>query len=193
MEKDNSSDRTPAKLFFQLQQKVKRIGFDARNDHFKFDYVTLGKLLITIQPYFEELKLTYSQPLFIKDGKNALRTEIIDVESGEVIKSSESLLVIRSDNNPQDFGGAITYQRRYQLFSLLGLVGDKDDDCQLTNEEIVKRINSCTGLAELTRIFTSIPQEQQEDLKEEFAKKKIEFKKALDARNAAIINKAQVK
>ena len=92
-------ERTKAKLFFSLQQKVKKIGVDATNEHFKFDYVTLGKLLTTLHPIFEELELTYSQPLVIRDGKNALRTEIVDIRSGDIIAESEAFLIVRSDNN----------------------------------------------------------------------------------------------
>lgn len=171
-------ERTKAKLFFSLQQKVKKIGVDATNEHFKFDYVTLGKLLTTLHPIFEELELTYSQPLVIRDGKNALRTEIVDIRSGDIIAESEAFLIVRSDNNPQDFGGAITYQRRYQLFSLLGLVGDKDDDCQLTNKEIEKRVQNANSLGELMKIFTSIPQDQQKELNTLFSQKKTELTQA---------------
>lgn len=180
-------------IFFDLQQKVKKIGVDARNEHFKFDYVTLGKLLTTIQPILAEMRISYSQPLIIKEGRNALRTEIVSVDLGEVIAESEAFLVTRSDNNPQDFGGAITYQRRYQLFSLLGLVGDKDDDCQLTNDEIKKRIHQASTPSALTKVFTSIPSDQQEELKEEFSKRKAEILKSKEEKEAEILNNATVK
>lgn len=188
MEKKNKYE-----IFFDLQQRVKKIGVDARNEHFKFDYVTLGKLLTTIQPILVEMKLSYSQPLIIKEGRNALRTEIVSVDLGEIIAESEAFLVTRSDNNPQDFGGAITYQRRYQLFSLLGLVGDKDDDCLLTNDEIKKRIKAAKTPSELTKVFSSIPAEQQEDLKEEFSKRKQEIIKTKEQKEAETLQNATVK
>lgn len=186
-------NKTKYEIFFELQQKVKKIGADARNEHFKFDYVTLGKLLTTIQPILEEMRITYSQPLIIKEGKNALRTEIVAVDLGEIIAESEAFLVTRSDNNPQDFGGAITYQRRYQLFSLLGLVGDKDDDCQLTNQEIKKRIKAAKTPTELTKVFTSIPEDQQKELKDDFSVRKQEILKSKEEKENEILNNATVK
>jgi antitoxin component YwqK of YwqJK toxin-antitoxin module len=64
------------------------------------------------------------QPVEYKDGKNILKTIIVDTESDEVLESSIAL----PDNlEPQKMGSAITYLRRYSLQSMLFLQAEDDD------------------------------------------------------------------
>jgi hypothetical protein len=56
--------------------------------------------------------------------KPAIKTLLIDTESGETL---ESTAVITELNDAQKMGGSITYFRRYSLISLMGF-GAEDDD-----------------------------------------------------------------
>jgi hypothetical protein len=54
-------------------------------------------------------------------------------ESGEFIQGSMPIHA-KKEKDPQAYGSAITYARRYSLASVLGLaVGDEDDDGNAAN------------------------------------------------------------
>jgi len=58
-----------------------------------------------------------------------LVTRIVHV-SGEYIQDDGTPLLCDNKSNPQKMGSAITYARRYGLCSILGIVGEQDDDGQ---------------------------------------------------------------
>ena len=58
-----------------------------------------------------------------------LVTRIVHV-SGEYIQDDGTPLLCDNKSNPQKMGSAITYARRYGLCSILGIVGEEDDDGQ---------------------------------------------------------------
>lgn len=59
------------------------------------------------------------------DSKPAIKTMMIDVESGKVLVSDET--PIPENTDPQKMGATITYFRRYALQSLLCLEAEDDD------------------------------------------------------------------
>lgn len=58
-----------------------------------------------------------------------LVTRIVHI-SGEYIQDHGTPLLCDNKSNPQKMGSAITYARRYGLCSILGIVGEQDDDGQ---------------------------------------------------------------
>ena len=60
-------------------------------------------------------------------------------KSGEKVMA-ETLLPCKDSNDPQKYGGAITYMRRYSLTAILGLE-ETDDDGTEASKEPVKKIN----------------------------------------------------
>ena len=92
-------------------------------------------------------------PKVREDGKAILETQLIH-KSGEKIVA-ETLLPTKDNNDPQRYGAAITYMRRYSLTAILGLEETDDDAAEaskgpakliikpakkLTNIEIMKQI-----------------------------------------------------
>jgi hypothetical protein len=72
--------------------------------------------------------LSYTQ--FPTDGS---LTTVLMHESGEFIHGSMPIHA-KKEKDPQAYGSAITYARRYSLASVLGLaVGDEDDDGNAAN------------------------------------------------------------
>ena len=180
---------------FKVYQRIKKLGVDANADtgKYKYDFVSLGKFKNVVDPILEELKLGYTQPLEVVDGQNCLVTIIYDSESGEEIIKSTIILKPRSETNPQDWGASITYFRRYSLFSIFGIIGDKDDDCLLPNEEVIFRIKKCNSIKELMKLFNSVHETQREDLKEEFTQKKLEFQEQINKENENILKNTKIK
>ena len=58
------------------------------------------------------------------EGVSYLETSVYDIESEEAIKSSFPI----TNPDPQKFGSAMTYGKRYNLSALLNIVSDEDDD-----------------------------------------------------------------
>lgn len=183
-----------AKLF-KVYQKIKTLGVDSKAEagKFSYDYVSLSKFKKIVDPVLEEQKVGYIQPLKIIDGKNCLETIVYDEETGEEIVSSTIILKPRSETNPQDWGASITYFRRYTLFSIFGIIGDKDDDCLLLDEEITFRVKQSTTIRELNKLYSSIHEKQQEQFKDLFSERKNEILENTKKDNENILNTTEIK
>lgn len=101
------------------------------NPFYKSKYLELSDLLEAVEPLLYKNKLVLMQP--IVNGE--VRSEIYDIETGEVVISAIKLPEI---NDPQKLGSAITYFRRYTLQSLLSLQA-VDDDANITVKQPVKK------------------------------------------------------
>lgn len=101
---------------------MKPLKKDADNPFFKSSYVTLDNILSAIKEPLKEAGLTFVQ---IPVGEG-LRTILIDIESGESLEGTFTLMPAKND--PQGQGSAITYARRYALSAILGLSTEEDDD-----------------------------------------------------------------
>ena len=107
----------------ELQKRIKAIKKDSENPYFKSAYFDINTLLAEIKPILNELELVVLQPITYREGKNILKTQI--VEGGKVIADSE--IALPDIQDPQKLGSAITYYRRYSLQSLLSLEAEDDD------------------------------------------------------------------
>lgn len=108
-----------------------KLGFDAKNPHFKSSYITLNKVLEVVTPLLRERGILLTQPLGALPAappSPALVTRFIDTESDESYE--EVVPLVLEKQTPQGLGSAITYFRRYGILSALGLVGDEDDDAE---------------------------------------------------------------
>jgi len=99
---------------------------DSVNPHFKSRYADLATVLEAVSFALTQQHLTITQPTRIEDGKLIAETYVIHGESGEYIGAEYPVLPIKND--PQAYGSALTYARRYLLCSLLGVAADDDDD-----------------------------------------------------------------
>ena len=189
MEKTNKYSK-----LFKVYQRIKKLGVDSKAEagKFSYDYVSQGKFKYIVDPVLEELKIGYTQPLTVIDGKNCLVTIVYDEETGEEIITSTVILKPRSETNPQDWGASITYFRRYSLFSIFGIIGDKDDDCFLSDSEIKHRVDESKSVKELQKLYSSIRPNQQEELKDLFSNKKKELLEELKNENEKIINNTEI-
>lgn len=87
-------------------------------------YTTLPNVINVAKDTLQKHNLALTQ--FMMPDPDRLVTRIIH-SSGEYIEDG-GVNLIYIKNNVQSMGSAITYARRYGLNSLLGIVGDKDDD-----------------------------------------------------------------
>ena len=117
-----------AAALFGAQGEIQNISKDATNPFYSSKYATLTAVLDAIKPVLQKHGILIVQnPVEGKDGLGCLtlQTELIHVESGESIVSTSVIPLAKGD--PQSFGSALSYARRYALVSMLGLAYEDDD------------------------------------------------------------------
>ena len=98
---------------------------DAKNPFFKSNYADLKQVMQVFQTYYAPKGLAVAQ---LVSGK-CLKTILMHT-SGQSI-SSEGEIPIAKVNDPQAFGSALTYMRRYTLAAIIGCY-QTDDDAELS-------------------------------------------------------------
>lgn len=108
---------------------------NADNPHFNSKFADLEGLLNTVKPILKTHGLAPLQRSRECDGGSLIITTLIHT-SGEWI-SDGGLYLPAPRDNPQGFGSAITYNKRYALTLFLGLA-TADDDGNSATDAIVK-------------------------------------------------------
>ena len=109
------------KALIKFHQQVGKIHKDARAQYGA--YADLAGVLSTVTPVLSANGLALVQT-FLEDS---LVTELHHT-SGEKISSTCKLVVAEGRNKLHSWGASVTYQRRYQICSILGIVADMDTD-----------------------------------------------------------------
>ncbi|WP_052351557.1 ERF family protein [Deinococcus pimensis] len=105
----------------QLQVAVK----DSTNPAFRSRYADLGAVWEAARPALQANGLSVVQmPMPCEPGHAALETVLLH-QSGEYLSSVSQTRLVKDD--PQGYGSAITYLRRYAMSAILGIVADDDD------------------------------------------------------------------
>ena len=124
-----------AKAFAAIEGATK----DTNNPFFKTKYADLGSVVAAIKPALVANDLWFRQASHERDGGICIET-IVGHASGEEI-SFGNLFVPAVKNDPQAFGSAMTYARRYSLQSAFG-VCPEDDDGNAATKAANDRINN---------------------------------------------------
>ena len=98
---------------------------DSKNDYLKSQYLGLPGLLKAIKPpLIEQGVIVYSQVVY-ENGFWVVRTTLELVDGSEEVSSD---FPIPDPTNQQRIGAVITYGTRYNLFALLAICPENDDD-----------------------------------------------------------------
>jgi len=101
---------------------------DAKNPFFRSSYADLNAIREAVLPALNKNGIVVLQPTITTEtGKSFVRTTLLH-ESGESI-TSDTEIVCSKANDPQAFGSAMSYARRYSLQSLM-CVGAEDNDAE---------------------------------------------------------------
>lgn len=113
----------------EFQSKCPKVTLDGQASYatktgarVNFKYATLGNIVATATPILSEVGLGFYQQII----EGTLKTVLFHVD-GEQLESSTK---IPSYNKPQDLGSWLTYMKRYQLASIVGIVAEDDNDGQ---------------------------------------------------------------
>jgi hypothetical protein len=109
----------------QAQSEFRIAIKDVKNPFFKSLYADLESIVNAVQPALTKNGLGFIQPISLVDGLMVITTTIIHT-SGQSISSIYPIDPVKKD--PQGYGSAITYARRYALSAMLGVVTGDDDD-----------------------------------------------------------------
>lgn len=107
------------------QAEIEGAKLDADNPFFKTTYATLASVWSACKPALIKNGLSvlqFSEPS--PDGTLALVTMLLH-KSGQFIAGTETMPLAKND--PQGYGSAITYARRYGLAAMVGVCPEDDD------------------------------------------------------------------
>jgi hypothetical protein len=114
-----------ASALAKAQAKMRPAAFDSTNPHFRSKYASLTAVWDSIREPLALNGLAVTQTFIQGEAGLTLRTTLLH-QSGEWMSSDYPINPLKND--PQGFGSAITYARRYTLSALTGVVSDEDDD-----------------------------------------------------------------
>lgn len=110
-----------AKALVKAQAAMTSASKDGTNPHFGKSYATLDSIWQAIRAPLTEHGLCVVQSLL---PDNTLVTTMLH-ESGQWMRSYQKLNPVKND--PQGFGSALTYGRRYSLAAIVGICQADDD------------------------------------------------------------------
>jgi hypothetical protein len=108
----------------KAQGEFKKAVKDSSNPFFKSNYADLESCWDAVSEHLTKYELAVVQTFSFEDGIDFLET-ILTHSSGEFISGKQRL--VSKDQTAQGYGSAATYNRRYGLAAILGIVQTDDD------------------------------------------------------------------
>ncbi|MYZ41387.1 ERF family protein [Schauerella aestuarii] len=123
--KHSESIKAIAPALLAAQKAIEFAKKDSNNPHFKSKYADLSAVVEAVKPALNAAGIVYIQTASPSDdGKLHLTTTLMH-ESGEWI--GDTLVMPLPKQDPQGYGSALTYGRRYALAAITGVYQDDDD------------------------------------------------------------------
>lgn len=130
---NNSSSLTnilPALL--QAQKSIESADKDGTNPHYRSTYSTLTSVIEACKKPLNDNGLVIMQPI---EG-DKVRT-IVFHSSGEFMGDEGTSIICARQSDPQAYGSAITYAKRYGMMAMLAIPSE-DDDGEAAKPEVKK-------------------------------------------------------
>ena len=109
------------------QRNISTVIKNERNPHFKSDYATLASVIAAVKTQLNNEGILVTQPVEQHtEGAYCVVTRLTHVPTGQTAESTMPI-VAKDMHDPQKWGSAITYARRYPLQSLVLLPAIDDD------------------------------------------------------------------
>ncbi len=118
------------KIMAALDAMHKEFGVIIRKDSkgHKSTYASRSQIIETVSKMTSKHGLKFFQELCHIGEKQALKTIVVHIESGQYISSVSTLTPADNpQSNDQAFGGSCTYHSRYHIMLLLGLAAEDDE------------------------------------------------------------------
>jgi len=113
-----------AAALVKAQSAMKIAKKDSENPFFKSKYADLGSVWEACHSALSENEIAVVQSPVFLDGRFFLRTTLLH-SSGQSISGDYLIKPVKED--PQAYGSAYTYARRYSLAAMVGVISEDDD------------------------------------------------------------------
>lgn len=107
------------------QLKIEGAAKDSFNPHFRSNYSDLASVWDACHRPCNENGIAIVQRVAFREGMTVLVTQLMH-RSGQWL--SQEYPLVPTKNDPQGFGSAVTYARRYSLMAMVGVAARDDDD-----------------------------------------------------------------
>ena len=107
--------------------KSKKVTVKSAKGSFSYSFTPLSVLAKAVKPALQASELSYTQITRFFDAQLWLVTVLMH-SSGEYLESSYPVSADKANRDPQAFGSALTYAKRYSLAGILGIATEEDDD-----------------------------------------------------------------
>lgn len=163
------------------------------NPHFKSKYADLGSCLEAVNEALLNHGIAVFQETFEDDSGVTVETVFLH-ETGETLRGGK-LHVPAAKQDPQGYGSALTYCRRYSLMAACGIAAEDDDGNAASRPRAVQSL-SASSVADFIAMINDSG--DIESLKKSFAtayraaehlgdtKAAVQFEKAKDDRKTAL-------
>lgn len=125
-----------AKALAKTQGQIEKAKKDSLNPHLRNKYADISSIWDAIREPLTANGLCILQEPRSANGGVLLTTTLLH-SSGEYIRSSLTMPVTKQD--PQGYGSAITYARRYSLQSIVGIAAEDDDGNAASQKQAPQR------------------------------------------------------
>lgn len=123
-----------AEAMIQVQHALSPALKDAENTFTNSRYATLHSVMNACREALLQHGIWLTQyPVSVEVGQLGLVTKIVHAETGQWQASLLTMPLPKSD--PQGYGSAMTYARRYGMAALVGIVTENDDDGELASHQ----------------------------------------------------------
>lgn len=114
---------------------------DSKNPYFKSSYANYNSVRDAVLPPLNNNGIVALQPIVYIDGRSFVKTVLLH-ESGEAMESLTEIVCAKA-NDPQAWGAASSYAKRYALQSFI-CVGAEDDDAESAMNRAPAQIQTST-------------------------------------------------
>lgn len=153
MRTSDSVDKISAALL-EAQKRITFAHKDANNPFFKSKYADLPTVIDAVKPALNDCDIAFIQAGSpCESGLLALTTRL-QHSSGQWIE--DTAIVPLSKADPQGFGSAMTYARRYSLAAMTGLYQDDDDGNAASIKPSIQQPRALTP-AQVEEAFPDLP------------------------------------
>jgi hypothetical protein len=116
-----------AQLAFPAIKKDKKVTVKTQKGTYYYSYADLADVIAAVRKPLADAGLAFTQITRFDNGKLWLVTCLIH-ESGQSVEGVYPLPDQKALTDPQGFGSALTYAKRYGLSAILGIATEEDDD-----------------------------------------------------------------
>ena len=148
---------TLAEALAAAQLEITDPAKDAVNPHFRSRYADLATVLKTVRPVLARHGLAITQTTQVDEQSRLLLVTRLHWRDEELV-GYYPIQPVKAD--PQGYGSALTYARRYTIQAIVGVAADDDDDGNAASAapskpahdelaEVIGRVKACNALDDL--------------------------------------------